>query len=252
MLHPETTRPRSSSSRIVADTVSSHADLLHVDFSINGEELLVDPGTFAYTAAAPWGNGLAGTRVHNTASIDDEDQLRQLGRFMWTHWSDAQVVWHARIEGHSVILARCHADHAQTVTHERLVVHGARRLVVLDELAGTDAHTLRIHWNLAGADWYRRGEAWTSGRGSIRVYAPPDASHSSHWGEASSVLGWCSQTYGSKEPCLAIEAATRATRAHFMTVVWWGEHELPLPESILEDFEHGERRTVAEDLVKDL
>jgi asparagine synthase (glutamine-hydrolysing) len=42
-----------------------HVDPLHIDVRIGGQEVVVDPGTFAYSAPAPWHNGLAGHDVHN-------------------------------------------------------------------------------------------------------------------------------------------------------------------------------------------
>jgi len=70
----------------------SHLDLLHLNLSMNGRELIVDPGTFAYNAPPPWKNGLAVARVHNAPVLDDREPVSKGPRFFWKEWPSARVI----------------------------------------------------------------------------------------------------------------------------------------------------------------
>ncbi len=69
------------------------ADQLHVDLWQNGQNILMDAGTFSYNASSPWDNSLAGAFVHNTATIDGEDQMTRAGRFLWLDWAQGRTTF---------------------------------------------------------------------------------------------------------------------------------------------------------------
>ncbi len=62
----------------------SHADQLHVDLWIRGQNIACDAGTYLYSGEGLWRNGLAHTAVHNTVTVDRLDQMKMLTRFTWT------------------------------------------------------------------------------------------------------------------------------------------------------------------------
>jgi hypothetical protein len=61
----------------------AHADLLSVDLWQEGVNLLADAGTYAYNLPEPWQNRLAGTAVHNTITVNGQDQMFRAGKFLW-------------------------------------------------------------------------------------------------------------------------------------------------------------------------
>ena len=65
------------------------ADQLHVDLWWRGVNLARDAGTYLYNGEPPWNNGFAGTAVHNTVTVDRQDQMRRAGRFLWLDWAQA-------------------------------------------------------------------------------------------------------------------------------------------------------------------
>ncbi len=69
-----------------------HADQLHLDLWWRGLNVAQDPGTFLYNAPPPWDNRLAGSEVHNTLTVDDQDQMLRAGRFLYLERAQAQVV----------------------------------------------------------------------------------------------------------------------------------------------------------------
>ena len=78
--------------RIVADAgplgylsiaAHGHADALAFTLSAHGQELLIDPGTYAYHTEREWRDWFRGTAAHNTVTLDDENQSVIGGNFMW-------------------------------------------------------------------------------------------------------------------------------------------------------------------------
>ena len=72
----------------------SHADQLHVDLWWRGVNIAPDPGTYLYNAPPPWDNSLAAGFVHNTLTLDGQDQMTRAGRFLWLDWAQAEILAH--------------------------------------------------------------------------------------------------------------------------------------------------------------
>ena len=70
----------------------AHADQLHVDLWFHGHNITLDPGTYRYNFPPPWDNGLAQTRVHNTVTINNKNQMNRAGKFLWLDWAQASVL----------------------------------------------------------------------------------------------------------------------------------------------------------------
>lgn len=92
----------------------AHADQLHVDLWFNGNNLLVDPGTIAYSQPPLYLNSQVHSWFHNTVTIDNQDPMLRAGKFLWLRWDQAR--W---IEGE--------CNHGRMLTAER---DGYRRLGV--------------------------------------------------------------------------------------------------------------------------
>ena len=70
----------------------AHADQLQVDLWYRGVNVLLDPGTYAYTHKGIWNNGLVNNRVHNSPVIDDLDPMLRGGQFLWLKWDQAHWI----------------------------------------------------------------------------------------------------------------------------------------------------------------
>ena len=70
----------------------AHADQLQVDLWYRGINVLLDPGTYAYTHKRIWNNGLVNNRVHNSPVIDDLDPMLRAGQFLWLKWDQAHWI----------------------------------------------------------------------------------------------------------------------------------------------------------------
>jgi hypothetical protein len=70
----------------------AHADQLHLDLWWRDHNIALDAGTYSYNAETPWDNALVHTRLHNTVTIEDQDQMTHAGRFLWLDWAQAEVL----------------------------------------------------------------------------------------------------------------------------------------------------------------
>ena len=61
-----------------------HADALALILGVDGEPILVDPGTYLYHSGAEWRDWFRGTRAHNTLSLGGVDQSIISGPFNWS------------------------------------------------------------------------------------------------------------------------------------------------------------------------
>ncbi len=73
------------------DCPHSHADHLHLDLSVNGESLLVDPGTLCYTGDLRLRNLLRGSQSHNGPRLIDREYYDSDDPFGWQVRPDSQV-----------------------------------------------------------------------------------------------------------------------------------------------------------------
>jgi len=150
----------------------AHADFMHVDLWANGVNLLLDPGTYAYNLLAPWDNGLAGTLVHNTLSVDGRDQLCRLGRFLWSR--DAKVRFlPALSKPNQSWVAEHDGYRALGLIHRRTLCWlGDGHWQVVDDLIpvnskGQQVHRFDLHWLIRMGKWL-----WDGSKTRIRVTYP--------------------------------------------------------------------------------
>jgi Heparinase II/III-like protein/Heparinase II/III N-terminus len=126
------------------------ADQLHVDLWWNGINLARDPGTYLYNGPAPWNNGFASTAIHNTITIDGQDQMRRASRFLWLDWAQASGRAYSSTDADNIVdtFEGEHDGYNRLgVTHRRMV----RWLkdcgwIIIDDVVGTAEHEARLHW----------------------------------------------------------------------------------------------------------
>jgi hypothetical protein len=119
-----------------------HLDPLHMDVRIDGAEIVVDPGTYAYNAPPPWHNGLATARVHNGPLTDGVEPGIRGPRFLWLAWPAAGIVSAESSEGSAVLVAELEGRARRTLR----VTPGAVRIE--DEALDPGTSTLAVLWTL--------------------------------------------------------------------------------------------------------
>lgn len=181
----------------------AHADMLHLDVWIDGALIAFDPGTYRYTAPAPWGNALTGEEVHNVPRVPGHPQAVRAGRFLWRTWTDARLTDDEGGPERQRLRATLDLD---GVVITRTVTLRDEVLVVVDE-ATSDGMVVR--WNLPDgtsvADDRADGAAFGARFGGGQVER-----HSRSFDDPTS--GWRSPTYGELVPAVAVEIHAEAHR----------------------------------------
>jgi hypothetical protein len=165
----------------------SHLDVLHLDVRFGSQEVVVDPGTFAYNAPPPWNNGLVSAVVHNGPVVDDTEPAQRGARFLWYSWPVARVRRAELLMGMVQIVAEVPGIAVRTVEIRR------DRVTVSDELTSTRNGAMQVTWllhpSITGPERVIGGEYLTA------VIASDDAADA-----------WFSPTYGVRLACTAVRA----------------------------------------------
>jgi hypothetical protein len=223
------------------------ADQLHVDLWWRGINLALDPGTYLYNGPEPWNNGFAGSAVHNTVTVDHQDQMRRAGRFLWIDWAQASGKLSSLIDQSTTdCFTGEHNGYKRFgITHRRAVqwLAGAGWIIVDDIVnnsAGAGEHDVRLHWLAPDLPFEMTSSpfrvTFTSDQSQIRwnlfstfpaistvvragkqlgeeaqpEFAPADTQ----------LLGWHAPTYGDLQPAISLLMQTHSQLpVRFVTVV---------------------------------
>ena len=208
----------------------SHMDQLHFDLWWRGLNIAQDAGTYLYNAPAPWDNPLVSTRIHNTITVDGQDQMTRGGRFLTLDWFPAFSK--SVLEADEKILGRNVSYHKGYrnlgIKHERVAtVFTDERWQIKDRLVFTKPgeHVFRLHWLLLDGEWELEnlkvgyGIRIKSPLGWVTLRITPDPRLSSNdsklaitrggilvYGKVTPLPfeGWVSPTYGKKIPALSL------------------------------------------------
>ncbi len=204
-----------------------HADALSIEVRHDGVDIFADPGTYCYHDEPEWRSYFRSTRAHNTLELDQRDQSRSGGPFLWTQVAQTDLlelqfgaggeidVWSAAHDGYETLDSP--ARHFRSVQLDR----EHRRLIVVDrvETQGTHAVALRFHLGptvLAEIDgsrarlrWPRRGHE----RGcecAATLWLPDALTWTAHRGEEDPILGWYAPSFGVKVPSITLVGSGRS------------------------------------------
>lgn len=205
----------------------SHADQMHLDLWIHGQNIACDAGTYLYSGEGVWRNGLAHTSVHNTVTVDNKDQMNMVSRFTWTNWSKGKVLQHKKS------LWQGEHDSYKPVSHKRTVMplEGDRWLVI-DELNANEAHDFNLHWLFNDFPYEQKlNSILLSSKNKIQVgVLSGKADLSIVRADENSTRGWRSKYYGHKEPALSVLLETNQTNVTFWTFFGLEKDEFEITE----------------------
>jgi hypothetical protein len=134
-----------------------HNDLLSFVFVVGDHEIVIDPGTYVYTADPLMRNQLRGTAAHNTVKIDGAEQNRFVSRqLFWVHRDARPRISYCHL---NETIDRVTVEHdgyrrlpGKIIHRRHFSFHKADNvLVVRDELAGSGIHDIQSTYNLGPA-----------------------------------------------------------------------------------------------------
>ena len=130
-----------------------HADALAFTLTAGGNEILVDPGTFAYHTQKIWRDYFRGTSAHNTVRIDCFDQSEITGNFMWSNHATAICELFTTTPDGDVFVG-VHDGYRRLkdpVLHRREIAFNKLEssITVSDHLACQSVHDIEIFWHFS-------------------------------------------------------------------------------------------------------
>ncbi|EMK3510408.1 alginate lyase family protein [Vibrio parahaemolyticus] len=144
-------------------------DALHVDFWLDGVNLLRDGGTFSYNAGQAYIDYYGGTQSHNTVQFDEHEQMPRLSRFLLGAWLKAEHVhWDEDRQycsaGYRDYLGCC---------HKREISLSSSTLRVVDDIQGVQKKAV-LRWRLSPGAWMIEGNRITNHIHSITINSNTD------------------------------------------------------------------------------
>jgi hypothetical protein len=216
----------------------AHADQLHFDLWWQDQNIAQDAGTYLYNAPPPWVNSLTSAFVHNTVTVDGQEFMQRVGRFLYLDWAQGRILESlpSELGGLESLTAKHDGYRKIGVSHTRKVTaatDGHWEVIDLLDGSSSQAHTARLHWLIP--DWkYEIREPKVndnfpayeihlkSPQGWIKlkmgIASPTENMISTQdvkfqlvragvvlYGSGSTppITGWTSRTYGDKMPALA-------------------------------------------------
>ena len=177
----------------------SHADALHLDLWVCGNNHLRDGGSYSYGASAAWADYFRGTQSHNTIQFDDRDQMPKLGRFLYGAWLRTLDVFDIKQEEERVQFSAAYRDR-WGAQHHRHVELDAQEMQVTDRISGFQRKAI-LRWRLLPAKWTLEAHTVRSDAGALHVTG------SMTFNRFALVEGWESRYYLHKTtlPVLEVE-----------------------------------------------
>jgi len=195
-----------------------HADALAFTLSAGGQELLIDPGTYAYHTQGAWRQYFRGTSAHNTLRIDGLDQSVQGGNFLWLAKANAGCsLWLSSAE--KDCFEGWHDGYRRLddpVRHRRLIGldKAARRIVVEDHLEMGEDHEVELFFHcheestLVPTGW---GYLVRRENCALRIALPQagGARVQVYRGSLAPMSGWVSRAFDRRAPAPTIAWSAR-------------------------------------------
>jgi hypothetical protein len=188
-----------------------HADSLSVQLSVNGQPVLIDPGTFGYVDRSGEREQFRGTSSHNTVEVDGLSQAEPAGPFGWRGTPNASL--HRWASGnHFDVFSGSHDGYKRLndgVRHCRLVFFLKPHFwFIHDVIDGDGDHQLDLSWHFApGTLSAIPGGVTFHGENQATVALLSTASH-----ECMQRISqeWYAPVYGKKDPSPLLQFKTRA------------------------------------------
>lgn len=188
-----------------------HADALSFVYSVGGEEILTDPGTYLYHAGNELRDWFRGTQAHNTLTIDSCNQSIISGPFNWASKASGSLVFISEVkDGVSIEGEHDGYERYFGVTHRRRLTLTSAGFFIEDILIG--AHVKQVELNFQFAMGWRLIESSGSsllvsnGKMGLRVEGPIGSVVSTFDGvEESQACGMISTKFGDLSPALRLK-----------------------------------------------
>lgn len=179
----------------------AHADALSFELAANGRTLLIDPGTYTYTASREMRDWFRSSAAHNTLTIDEESSSVSAEPFSWRTIARCErISWITQQRFDYVVASHDgYGRLPRPATHTRSILFLKHDYwVIRDHVASSGDHLLKLwfHFDLGvGPLRSKTSDAQVISEGDTRFQLTTFA----QGGEWTTERGWVSSCYGRKE-----------------------------------------------------
>lgn len=134
----------------------AHADNMHLDIWVKGENILRDSGTYKYNTSLSLLNYFMGSASHNTVMVNGKSQMLKGSRFIWYYWtqkknsviqeSEDAYIFDGTIAAFQYLNKK--AKHSRKITK----IKGQNRWIVNDQVWELDNLPKEQIWHLDDAN----------------------------------------------------------------------------------------------------
>ncbi|NUW68970.1 heparinase II/III family protein [Vibrio coralliilyticus] len=144
----------------------SQCDLLHLDYWLDGVNILRDGGTYSYNCDQNMMKYFSGSKSHNTLEIDDVEPMPRISRFLLSSWR--KMFFNSGVyQQSSSVLWKGAFEHYSGAKHKREIELKPTGLIVQDEFCSTLGKAI-LRWRLKPMGWLLRGDSVVSDKMVIR------------------------------------------------------------------------------------
>jgi len=199
-------------------TSHNHADYLSFTWWVEGEEVLIDPGTYSYSLDDKWRFYFRSAAAHNTITVDDESMLDvNRKRFGIPQIFPVQTKSRECCPDYSFL--HLHYEKPAGLTrwqHERRFLHIYPGLLLIrDQVLCLGRHRLAVNFQLSGN--YERDQIGhllslrRNKQGPILYFASSPDDITIDYGDDVQPAGWHSPRYGIREALTSVHARVMFT-----------------------------------------
>jgi len=227
-----------------------HADLLSLQCSAFGEQFIVDPGTYCYTADPAWRDHFRSTAAHSTVSVDGLDQALPAGPFAWHRRPEARLrQWLSNGDiDFADVEHNAYAHLKDPLKHRRRVLFVKPQYwLVVDDLEGKQEHRIDLRFQFAPMEVTLESDLRARARGPeghgllVSPVATVPLKGEILEGCPDGRQGWVAPRYGQRHPApLLVYSAVATLPVRIATVLWpISTFENPVPSLSLSDSPEG-------------
>jgi hypothetical protein len=134
----------------------SQADALHVDFWLNGENVLRDAGTYSYNVEPSWIDYFSGIASHNSIEFDGLSPMPRLSRFLFGNWLKTKWISTLCTEENIHYFEAAYIS-SYGAFHQRYLELTEQSLCIKDNLKNFQSKAI-LRWRLKPGDWRLEGQ----------------------------------------------------------------------------------------------
>lgn len=185
-----------------------HHDAGSITLAFNGIPILIDPGSYVYTASSYWRNYFRSHKVHNTVYSDD-DTIEESELFTLNLKPEKNKGNCLERDGRYVIESHYHVDHQHAITNYRKVECDTlnNEIVISDQLK-SNVTEKKVWWNFTFAPNIGLEK---SKNGWLLFHNDTQLLRMNSTMVFEVVKGWDAPRYGVKVPTYQLQAATMIT-----------------------------------------